>query len=298
MKLPQRVTYYGRKFAVTAIAGQAFKNPYISKVNIPEGIKVIKDSAMYGCLLNGVIRIPKSVEYFGLSNIFPSLYIDSIVVHKDNPYYDSRDNCNAIIETATNTLIAGCKNSVIPYGVEHIARNAFIGAEELKHITIPPTVKSIGAEAFVKNRISEIEIPEGITTLERYTFQYCENMQKVTLPQSLTTIKLAALSHCGFSEVVIPDSVTFIGDYAFDYCEYLKSVTIGRGVREIGYYVFDGCRMLEKVISHIPGDSLFIIDHSVFSNIGKDCVLYVPKGSKDVYKKTKGWNLFNKIEEM
>ena len=123
-------------------------------------------------------------------------------------------------------------------------------------------------------------------------------MQKVTLPQSLTTIKFAALSHCGFSEVVIPDSVTFIGDYAFDYCEYLKSVTIGRGVREIGYYVFDGCRMLEKVISHIPGDSLFIIDHSVFSNIGKDCVLYVPKGSKDVYKKTKGWNLFNKIEEM
>ena len=298
VNIPQSVTYNGRKFAVTAIAGQAFKNPYISKVNIPEGIKVIKDSAMFGCLLNGVIRIPKSVEYFGLSNIFPSLYIDSIVVHKDNPYYDSRNNCNAIIETATNTLIAGCKNSVIPYGIEHIAKNAFIGAEELKHITIPATVKSIGAEAFVKNRISEIEIPEGITTLERYTFQYCENMQKVTLPQSLTTIKLAALSHCGFSEVVIPDSVTFIGDYAFDYCEYLKSVTIGRGVREIGYYVFDGCRMLEKVISHIPGDSLFIIDHSVFSNIGKDCVLYVPKGSKDVYKKTKGWNLFNKIEEM
>ncbi len=298
VKVPQSVTYYGRKFAVTAIAGQAFKNPYISKVNIPEGIKVIKDSAMFGCLLNGVIRIPKSVEYFGLSNIFPSLYIDSIVVHKDNPYYDSRDNCNAIIETATNTLIAGCKNSVIPYGIEHIAKNAFIGAEELKHITIPATVKSIGAEAFVKNRISEIEIPEGITTLEQYTFQYCENMQKVTLPQSLTTIKLAALSHCGFSEVVIPHAVTSIGDYAFDYCERLKTVTIGRGVREFGHCVFDGCRMLNKVISHIPGDSLFIIDHSVFSNIGKDCVLYVPKGSKEVYENTIGWDLFSRIEEM
>ena len=298
VNIPQSVTYYSREFAVTAIAGQAFKNPYISKINIPEGIKVIKDSALFGCLLNGVIRIPKSVEYFGVPNIFPTLYIDSIVVHKDNPYYDSRENCNAIIETATNTLIAGCKNSVIPYGIEHIAKNAFIGTEELKHITIPATVKSIGAAAFVRNRISEIKIPEGVTTLEDYTFQYCENMQYVTLPQSLTTIEHAALSHCGFNEVVIPDSVTFIGDYAFDYCEFLKTVTIGRGVRKIGYYAFDGCKRLNKVISHIPADNLFAIDRSVFGNIGKECVLYVPKGSKEVYAKTIGWDLFSKIKEM
>lgn len=298
VNIPQSVTYYGRKFAVTAIAGQAFKNPYISKINIPEGIKVIKDSAFIYCSLNGTLSIPASVEYIGLSAFFPTVYIDSIVVHKGNPFYDSRNNCNAIIETATNTLIAGCKSTVIPHGVERIARNALTCAEELRCITIPPTVKEIGEKAFAKTKITEVDIPEGVTTLEEYTFQYCENMQKVTLPQSLTTIKLAALSHCGFSEVVIPDSVTFIGDYAFDYCEYLKSVTIGRGVREIGYYVFDGCRMLNKVISHIPGDSLFEIDRSVFGNINEDCILYVPKGSKDVYKKTKGWNLFNKIEEM
>ena len=298
VNIPQSVTYNGRKFTVTAIAGQAFKNPYISKINIPEGIKEIKDSAFIYCILNGTLSIPASVEYIGLSAFFPTVYIDSIVVHKDNPFYDSRQGCNAIIETATNTLIAGCKSTVIPHGVERIAKHALTCAEELRRITIPPTVKEIGEKAFAKTKITEVDIPEGVTTLEEYTFQYCENMQRITLPQSLTTIKLAALSHCGYHELVIPHAVTTIGDYAFDFCEYLETVTIGCGVREIGYCAFDGCRKLKKVISHIPGDSLFIIDHSVFGNIVKECVLYVPKGSKKVYEKTKGWNLFSKIEEM
>ena len=298
VNIPQSVTYNRRKFAVTTIAGQAFKNPYISKINIPEGIKIIKDSAFIYCNLNGTLSIPASVEYIGLSAFFPTVYIDSIVVHKDNPFYDSRQGCNAVIESATNTLIAGCKSTVIPHRVERIARNALTCAEELRRITIPPTVKEIGEKAFAKTKITEVDIPEGVTTLEEYTFQYCENLQRVTLPQSLKTIKLAALSHCGYSELVIPHAVTSIGDYAFDYCERLKTVTIGSGVREIGYYAFDGCRMLNKVISHIPGDCLFKIDHSVFCNISKDCMLYVPKGSKEVYANTLGWDLFKKIVEM
>ena len=296
--IPQSVTYNGREFTVTAIAGQAFKNPYISRINIPEGIKVIKDSAFIYCNLSEILSIPASVEYFGLSNIYPALYIDSIAIDKENPFYDSRQGCNAIIETATNTLIAGCKNTVIPYGVERIAKDAFVCCEELKNISIPATVKEIGAKAFAKSKITEVNIPEGVTTLEEYTFQYCEYLQNVTLPESLTEIRLAALSHCGFRELLIPNGVRTIGDYAFDYCEKLETVTIGSGVQEIGYCAFDGCKRLERVISHIPAESLFEIDRSVFGNINNDCILYVPKGSKKVYENTFGWDVFSKIEEM
>ena len=296
--IPQSVTYNGREFTVTAIAGQAFKNPYISRINIPEGIKVIKDSAFIYCNLSEILRIPASVEYFGLSNMYPALYIDSIAIDKENPFYDSRQGCNAIIETATNTLIAGCKNTVIPYGVERIAKDAFVCCEELKDISIPATVKEIGAKAFAKSKITEVNIPEGVTTLEEYTFQYCEHLQNVTLPESLTEIRLAALSHCGFRELLIPNGVRTIGDYAFDYCEKLETVTIGSGVQEIGYCAFDGCKRLERVISHIAAESLFEIDRSVFGNINNDCILYVPKGSKKVYENTFGWDVFSKIEEM
>ena len=296
--IPQTVTYKGRTFRVTKFASMAFANPYISKVTIPDGIEVIADSAFTYCNLHGVITIPVSVKKIGVSAFFPMLYIDSIVVDARNSYYDSREGCNAIIETATNTLIAGCINTRIPEGVVNIAQDAFVGAEKLTDITLPASIRTIGEAAFVRSGIVEINIPEGVTRLERYTFQYCENMGKVTLPQSLLTIETAALSHCGYKELIIPENVTTIGDYAFDYCELLEKVVIGPSVESIGDFAFDGCKRLKTVISHIPAENLSSLNNNVFGNIAPDCVLYVPKGAKAIYENTHGWSSFERIVEM
>ncbi len=297
INVPQTITYKGRTFKVTAFAPRAFENPYISKVTIPEGIITIADSAFIYCNLNGDIYIPKSVEKIGEVAFVPALYIDSIVVDPENPFYDSRDGCNAIIETATNRLLATCNNTRIPDGVEQIVQNAFMGTITLKHLTLPASLKKIGEATFVRSGITEIAIPEGVTRIERYTFQYCENLQKVTLPQSLKSIGLGAFSHCSYSEIIIPDSVTFIDDYAFDCCDLLKTATIGHSVRHIGYGAFENCKRLEKVVSHIPADSLSELDNSVFNNISEKSVLYVPRGAKKVYENTFGWNKFDKIIE-
>ena len=296
--IPQTVTYKGRTFRVTKFASMAFDNPYISKVTIPDGIEEIADSAFTYCNLHGVITIPVSVKKIGVSAFFPMLYIDSIVVDARNSYYDSREGCNAIIETATNTLVAGCNNTIVPEGVESIAINAFVGAIELKELVLPKSLKVIGEAAFVHSSIKKINIPEGVTTLEQYTFQYCENLQSITLPQSLTTIKKAALSHCGFKELVIPENVTTIENYAFDYCELLEKVVIGKSVETIGDFAFDNCKRLKSVTSHIPAETLPDISNYVFSNIDEECILYVPKGTKSTYENTNGWNRFAKIVEM
>lgn len=295
--IPPTVNYKGRQFRVTAVDAQAFDNPYISRVNIPEGLITIADSAFIYCNQNGVIRIPKSVERIGVAAFFPMLYVEGMVVDPGNHYYDSREGCNAIIETATGTLLAGCNNTVIPDGVERIAQDAFVGAIGLKHLVLPASLKEIGEAAFVECGIAELDIPEGVTALERYTFQYCNNLQRITLPESLTRIELAALSHCAFKEVVIPDGVTTLGEYAMDCCERLETLTIGSGVRHIGYAAFENCKRLKKVVSRIPADSLFVIDNSVFNNIGEDCVLYVPRGAIKVYANTFGWDRFDRIEE-
>ena len=296
--IPQTVTYKGRTFRVTAFASMAFNNPYITRITIPDGIEVIADSAFTYCSQDGVITIPASVKKIGVSAFFPVFDIDGLVVDAKNEYYDSRNGCNAIIETSTNTLIAGCSKTVIPEGIISIARNAFLAAEELKQVVLPQSLKVIGEAAFVHSGITEIDIPEGVTTLERYTFQYCVDLQKVTFPQSLETINTAALSHCGFKEVVIPDNVTVIGDYAFDYCELLEKVVIGKRVESIGHYAFDGCKRLKTVISNIQADVLPNISNTVFSNIAEGNVLYVPKGTKSVYENTSGWNNFDRIVEM
>lgn len=295
--IPQTVTYYGREFTVTGIAGDAFLNPYINKINIPEGVTTIKGSAFRNCLLEGIICIPGSVKEIGKVAFYPIQYIDGFVVDSANSVYDSRENCFALVETATNTLLAGGSNSVIPNTVTSIAEKAFIGTRA-KTLDIPQSVTSIGRAAFVHSELTEVHLPDNITVLDEYLFQWSEKLRVITLPKNLKEIKLAALSHCAFSELVIPDGVTTIGDYAFDYCELLKKVTIGKGVESIGEFAFDGCRRLSTVVSHIPAERLFEVNANIFRNIGEGCVLYVPKGAKAVYKNTIGWDRFTKIVEM
>ena len=296
--IPPTVTNNGREFKVTAIAGKTFMNPYISNVKIPCGVTTLADSALYGCLLNDTVRIPKSVTSIGEVAIYPMCYIKGYVVEGENPVYDSRNGCNALIETATNTLVAGCANTVIPAGITAVAANAFMGVDELAAIDIPASVQSIGENAFVRCGIKEIVLPDGITELQQYTFQYCTNLCKIALPESLTTIGLAALSHCAFVELAIPDGVTTIGQYAFDCNKMLEKVVIGKGVRSIGDFAFDGCKRLTKVVSHIPASELFEVNKNVFGNIGEGCVLYVPRGARSAYKNTPGWNIFARIVEM
>ena len=296
--IPPTVTNNGREFKVTAIAGKAFMNPYISNVKIPCGVTTLADSALYGCLLGDTVRIPKSVTSIGEAAIYPMCYIKGFVVDGENPAYDSRNGCNALIETATNTLVAGCANTVIPAGITAVAANAFMGVGELTAIEIPASVQSIGKNAFVQCGIREIALPFGITELQQYTFQYCSNLWKIALPESLTTIGLAALSHCAFVELAIPDGVTTIGQYAFDCNKMLEKVVIGKGVRSIGDFAFDGCKRLTKVVSHIAANELFEVNNNVFGNIGEGCVLYVPRGARSAYKNTPGWNIFARIVEM
>ena len=135
--------------SVTKIGKHAFAGCYgLKAITIPNSIKSIGEYAFDGCRSLISATIPSSVTYIGESifNNCPSLI--SIIVEKGNTYYDSRDNCNAIIKTKSNTLISGCKNSIIPNSVTSIAPSAFDCCTGLLTITFPKSVTSIGYGAF------------------------------------------------------------------------------------------------------------------------------------------------------
>ena len=140
-----------------------------SSSKIPNGVQVIDEGAFEGCSLKEII-IPESVDIINCSDFGSSL--ERIIVSDKNNSFDSRENCNAIIETKNNILIAGCKNTIIPKTVKKIGRSAFRGCSSLKSIVIPEGVKEIGEEAFgFCPALLEIHLPSSIMEIGPSIFE-------------------------------------------------------------------------------------------------------------------------------
>ena len=152
--------------------------------------------------LTGVLNIPSNVASIG-EDAFVYCKFDGIVVDPENPNYDSRNDCNAIIETSTNELTAGCKNTVIPNTVTAIGANAFKGITGMSSIEIPDSVVSIGdnAFAFCFDLTGDLVIPNSVETIGESAFFQCEGVD---------------------GKLVIGESVSYIGDMAFRKCSHVS----------------------------------------------------------------------------
>ena len=120
----------------------------LANIEIPNSVISIGKEAFSSCDDITNLTIPKSVTNIGSSAFAGCTGLESIVVESGNRIYDSRDNCNAIIEKNTNTLISGCKNTVIPNSVTRIGEYAFAGCKELKYLIFPSSVRTISDGAF------------------------------------------------------------------------------------------------------------------------------------------------------
>ena len=141
---------------------------------IPEGVKRIWDNAFIGRAHLKSITIPASVRYIGRDSFSDCESLEEIKVDADNATFDSRNNCNAIIESATNTLVAGCGKTVIPEGIETIGDSAFASVNTLTHVTIP----------------------KSVTEIRGYAFERCENLSTVNLQKGIQTIGCGAFTEC------------------------------------------------------------------------------------------------------
>ena len=220
----------------------------LTYVAIPNSVTNIESQAFYGCSGLSYMYIPNSVTYIGGGAFTECSNLSSLVVAGDNPVYDSRENCNAIIETSSNTLVAGTASSVIPYGVTHIGDYAFQNNYSLTSIEIPESVTSIGNCAFQSCGLTSIAIPESVTSIGYGTFEYCSNLTSVVIPNSVTSIESRTFAGAGLTSVEFPNSVTSIGQESFSGCQNLTSVEIPNSLTSIGNGAFSNCENLSSIV--------------------------------------------------
>ena len=166
--------------SVTSIGGLAFQSCSLTSIIIPESVTSIGFRAFSDCSCLTSVTIPNSVSNIGNNPFGGCSSLTSVVVESDNTVYDSRDKCNAIIETASNTLITGCKNTFIPKSVTGIGINSFDGCSGLTSITIPYSVTTIGYGAFYRcSGLTSVTIGSGVTSIEEVAFYECSSMTDV-----------------------------------------------------------------------------------------------------------------------
>ena len=236
--------------SVTSIGSYAFWGcSGLTSLTIPDSVTSIGTYAFRDCSGLTSLIIPDSVTSIGSDAFCDCSGLISIVVDGRNKKYDSRDNCNAIIEKSTNSLLVGCKNTIIPDSVTTIGDRAFYGCSGLTSVTIPNSVTTIGDNAFSFCRgLTSVTIPNSVTMIGDNAFYFCSGLTSVTIPNSVTYIGDYAFYGCtGLTSITIPNSVTTIGDWAFSFCSGLTSVTIPNSVTTIGDGAFLGCSGLTSV---------------------------------------------------
>ena len=231
------------------------------------------------------IVIPKSITEIPRVNPFRFCkHLINIEVNEDNTKYDSRNGCNAIIDSLTGEIITACNSTTIPEGVTRLGDSSFAGVT-MSLLEIPKTVTGIGQLAFEDSNIDRIEVDPDNTNLdsrdgcnaiigksrllyikdesgddlvsEDVLIAGCKN---TVIPNTVKAIGSDAFMGVGIKSVSIPSSVKYVDYRAF--CDSgVEEVFISEGLEECAFGAFFKCNTLKKIT--IPS-TLIELDYGDF----------------------------------
>ena len=206
--IPEEIVDEGVHYPVISISSYAFSScTNLTSIFIPESVISIGSYAFSSCTSLTSIFIHKNVTSIGDNPFSCCNSLVSITVDSENTVYDSRDNCNAIIETQTNKLIQGCNSTIIPDGVTSISAFAFVDCIDLKSVTIPNSVTSIGKRAFQNCKsLSMVIIGSGVMSIGEYAFNACVNLKEVMcLPLEVPETDASAFTDATKATLYVPE---------------------------------------------------------------------------------------------
>lgn len=322
LDVPDTLNYDGVDYVVKSVDDYALNNcQAIRRVTLGNSLERIGRSAFAG---SGIfsIRVGASLKSIGKEVFLGCGNLNEMIVDEANTLYDSRNECNAIIKTADNCLVYGCRGSIVPPTITSIADSAFFMCTGLVKIEIPNSVRKIGMSAFgycnslatvtfsdslkymgpgafAMTSIKSLVIPDGLDSVPYLAFSGCTNLEELVLPKHLKSIGILAFSHCHkLKRLTIPNSVDSIGIFAFLWCKVMEDLTIGSGTTYIGSSAFDSPFPFNHAITSVTcktsrPPTLELGD--AFDSSYANATLYVPISSVPLYKSALGWKEFYHI---
>ena len=289
--VPRSVTIGGRDYLVRKIGRQAFAgHPEIKHLVISEGTEIVNDDAFAYCLNLESISLPATLEILAPASFRGCSAVEIISIAEGNGTYDSREGCNAIIETDKGTLVLGCKATRIPGGVTAIGECAFIGQQCIGGMAIPEGVKMLGCRAFADcTGLRHISLPQSLQSIGEGAFEGCASLEEMAIPEGVREIGNSVVADCarlgrltvslknkwydsrqdcnaiistqedclvaGCGNSVIPEGVRSIGEKAFS-SSAICSIRIPASVTQIVRTAFLHCRLCSS-IEVAPGNPVY-----------------------------------------
>lgn len=227
---------------LVSIGEYAFSGCDLEEITLPQSLTSIGNWAFTSYNITS-LDIPKNVKEL-TSNSFVCSRINSIVVDEQNPYFDSRNNCNAIINSKNNVLVKGCINTVIPNDVTCIGEDAFANCYDLIELpSIPESVVEVRRNAFMGTQW-DMNLPSGLIYVGNVAYYYNGDKEALTslvLRDGTKGITEGTFEMCpNLASVILPEGLIHIGDWAFGECSNLTDITFPTTTQHVGDMAFEG----------------------------------------------------------
>lgn len=310
--------------SVTSMGGGVFYGcTGLTSITIPNSITIIEYGMFSGCSALTSVDIPNSVTSIGSEAFRDCCGLTSITIPTSviNIRGSAFRDCSGLTSVHISDIAAWCmisfediysnplyaahhlylgneeiKDLTIPQNITSIGQIAFAGCSGLASVTIPNNITNIGREAFFYcSGLTSITIPNSITSIESGVFQGCSGLTSVDYPNNLKEIKGAAFEMCtSLTSVIIPNSVTKIEDGIFQNCSSLTTLTIGNGIKEIWNVAFENCKELADVYC-MAVDVPYTVPNAFDGSYIEFATLHVPEASISSYRAVEPWRNFKEI---
>lgn len=256
------ISYQGSIYSIGDSAFQGCEG--LTDIYIPDDCETIGDYAYLNCYGVKNLTVGVSLENIG-TGAFTGINFEQMVVDYSNPYYHSGNGSNILAKYDGNVLVLGCKNSVIPSGIEIIGEYAFYDCSEFNGtIEFPNTLKRIEKYAFFTAGITGVlNLPNGLEYVGENAFA-STNIETVNFPDTVTEIGEKAFSGCSsLNTVNLPNSALTIRSYAFEGCGLMNGVAIPETTELIETKAFEGAGM---VAFYIPSTVGYVAEMAITTN--------------------------------